>query len=94
MLALFASVYHSEAMNSRQKKTLAAIVRDPVSGSIAWNDVENLLLAAGCRLVDGDGSRVRFEKDGKLAFFHCPHPEKEAKRFRSGMPGGSSKNWE
>lgn len=69
-------------MNSRQKKTLAAIFKDPVSGSIAWNDLESLLVSLGCRLIEGDGSRVRFEKDGKLAFFHRPHPEKEAKRYQ------------
>jgi hypothetical protein len=40
------------------------------------------LLAAGCVIVEGSGSRVRFEKDGKLAFFHRPHPEKEAKRYQ------------
>ncbi|NML76897.1 type II toxin-antitoxin system HicA family toxin [Rhizobium sp. S-51] len=69
-------------MNNRQRKTLLAIFTDPVSGSIAWADVESLMLAAGCVLIEGSGSRVRFEKDGRLAFFHRPHPEKEAKRYQ------------
>lgn len=69
-------------MNSRHRKTLAAIFRDPVSGTIAWSDIEALLIALGCMIVEGNGSRVRFEKDGKLAFFHRPHPEKEAKRYQ------------
>jgi len=25
---------------------------------------------------------VRFEKDGHIAIFHRPHPEKEAKRYQ------------
>jgi hypothetical protein len=69
-------------MNNSHRRTLAAVFRDPAPGTIAWSDIESLLMAAGCRIVEGNGSRVRFEKDGKLAFFHRPHPEKEAKRYQ------------
>ena len=69
-------------MNGRQKRTLIAIFRDPVPSNIVWADVESLLLAVGCVAVEGSGSRVRFERDGLLAFFHRPHPEKEAKRYQ------------
>ncbi|MDI6838594.1 MAG: type II toxin-antitoxin system HicA family toxin [Rhizobiaceae bacterium] len=61
---------------------MLAIFREPVSGSIVWSDVESLLIAIGCTVVEGNGSRVRFEKDGLLAIFHRPHPEKEAKRYQ------------
>ena len=47
-------------MNSKERKTLATIFKEPVSGSIAWADVESPLLAAGCQVIDGNGSRVRF----------------------------------
>jgi hypothetical protein len=33
-------------------------------------------------VVEGDGSRVRFEKDRLVASFHRPHPVKEAKRYQ------------
>lgn len=69
-------------MNNRHRKTLAAVFKDPVSGTIEWAAIEGLLLAAGARLVEGRGSRVRFEKDGELATFHRPHPAKEAKRYQ------------
>ena len=69
-------------MNSRHRKTLLMVFRDPVLGTIAWADIEALLLALGCQIVEGNGSRVRFEKDGKLAFFHRPHPAREAKRYQ------------
>ncbi|MEX6508082.1 type II toxin-antitoxin system HicA family toxin [Jiella sp. M17.18] len=69
-------------MNSRQRKTLEAVFANPVSGTIAWADTEGLLLAAGCRLIEGSGSRVRFEKDGLVASFHRPHPGREAKRYQ------------
>ena len=69
-------------MNSKHRKTLAAIFEDPVSRTIPWAAVESLLLAAGARLVEGRGSRVRFEKDGEVATFHRPHPAKEAKRYQ------------
>lgn len=82
MLAFFASSTYLIPMNSRHRKTLATVFTDPVSGTIEWAAVENLLLAAGARLIEGRGSRVRFEKDGEVATFHRPHPAKEAKRYQ------------
>lgn len=69
-------------MNSKQKTTLVAVFKNPVSGTIDWADIESLLIAAGCAVVEGNGSRVRFVKDGNIASFHRPHPEKEAKRYQ------------
>ncbi|MCB1416130.1 MAG: type II toxin-antitoxin system HicA family toxin [Phyllobacteriaceae bacterium] len=69
-------------MNSKQKKTLAAVFSDPVSGTINWSDIEKLLTAAGAEIVEGSGSRVRFHKNGEIETFHRPHPEKEAKRYQ------------
>ncbi len=69
-------------MNSKQQKTLAAIFTDPVSAKIAWADVESLLVAVGCKTVEGKGSRVRFTFNGAIAAFHRPHPDKEAKRYQ------------
>ena len=69
-------------MNSKQKKTLAAVFKDPVSGTIEWADIESLLRSVGCEIVEGSGSRIRFVKDGNIASFHRPHPEKEAKRYQ------------
>ena len=69
-------------MNSKHRKTLAAAFTDPVSGTIEWTSVESLLLAAGARLIEGSGSRVRFEKDGEVGAFQRPHPAKEAKLYQ------------
>ena len=69
-------------MNSKQRNTLVAVFTDPVSGTIEWAAIESLLLGAGARLIEGCGSRVRFEKDGEIATFHRPHPAKEAKRYQ------------
>lgn len=35
-----------------------------------------------CRIIEGDGSRVRFEKDGDVETLHRPQPENEAKRYQ------------
>ena len=67
-------------MNNKQSKTLVAVFSDPVSATIDWIAIEGLLIACGCRVIEGNGSRVRFEKDGIVAGFHRPHPAKEAKR--------------
>lgn len=76
MLAYIAS------MNNRQRRTLEAVFAEPVRPNIAWSDVESLLVAVGCRVVEGSGSRVRFECKGIIAAFHRPHPAKEAKRYQ------------
>ncbi len=69
-------------MNSRQRKTLEAVFVNPVKSNIAWADIESLLVAVGCRVIKGSGSRVRFECKGLIAAFHRPHPAKEAKRYQ------------
>ena len=69
-------------MNSKQKRTLAAVFADPVSATIEWAAVESLLIAVGCHVVEGSGSRVRFAQGLEVEFFHRPHPAKEAKRYQ------------
>ena len=69
-------------MNSKQKRTLQAVFANPVSASIAWKDIESLLVAAGSEVIEGNGSRVRFFKDGVIGSFHRPHPQKEAKPYQ------------
>ena len=69
-------------MNSKQKKTLKTVFTDPVSTSIAWKDIESLLIATGSEVIEGNGSRVRFCKNGVVASFHRPHPKKEAKPYQ------------
>jgi len=69
-------------MNGTHRKTLAAVFADPVSATLEWRRIEALLVAVGCRVIEGTGSRVRFEKDGHIATFHRPHPAKEAKPYQ------------
>ena len=69
-------------MNSKHRKTLADVFIDPVFGTIEWSSVERLLVAVGAQVIEGRGSRMRFEKDGEIETFHRPHPAKEAKRYQ------------
>jgi hypothetical protein len=69
-------------MNSKQKRTLHAVFADPVSATLEWAAIESLLIAVGCRIVEGSGSRVRFARGAEAEFFHRPHPSKEAKRYQ------------
>jgi hypothetical protein len=69
-------------MNSKHRKTLAAIFKDPVPASLEWAEIEGLLVAVGCEVIEGAGSRVRFACRGVVASFHRPHPGKEAKRYQ------------
>lgn len=69
-------------MNSKHRKTLAAVFADPVNGNLAWARIEALLLALGCRVIEGPGSSVTFDWQGRRASFHRPHPGKDALRYR------------
>lgn len=69
-------------MNKRQQKALDKIFQTPVPATVEWGDIEALLLALGARMVEGRGSRVRFELNSVVATFHRPHPEKEAKPYQ------------
>ena len=69
-------------MNNRQRKTLAAIFSRPTPKTMAWDDIEALLLAVGCKVIEGDGSRVRFIRDDVIGYFHRPHPKKEAAPYQ------------
>ena len=69
-------------MNNRHRKTLEAVFAEPTKTNIAWADIEALLVAAGCKVIEGSGSRVRIESGGAVAFFHRPHPQKEALRYQ------------
>ena len=62
-------------MNKKQQRILEAIFRNPVSGSLAWADIEALLISLGAERSEGRGSRVRFKLNGVRAVFHRPHPE-------------------
>ena len=69
-------------MNSKHRKTLKTVFSDPISGNLPWGDIESLLVAIGCNVVEGSGSSVTFEKDGRRAYFHRPHPQREALIYR------------
>lgn len=69
-------------MNSKQRKTLTSIFASPTLKNVVWADIESLLLAIGCELIEGSGSRIAFTRGGLKADFHRPHPGKEAKPYQ------------
>lgn len=69
-------------MNRTHRKTLAAVFTDPVSGTIEWRKIESLLKAAGCRIIEGSGSRITVVHEGRKAAFHRANPGKEALRYQ------------
>jgi len=72
----------SLSMNSSQRKTLSLLFSEPVPVRLAWSSIESLFRAVGAKLIEGRGSRVRFELNGIIATFHRPHPQKEAKPYQ------------
>lgn len=69
-------------MNARHRRTLESIFSVPVPASLEWLRIESLLVALGAQIIEGNGSRVRFELKGLIATFHRPHPAKEAKPYQ------------
>ena len=74
-----AIIFH---VNGTHRKTLGRVLADPVNGHIEWARVESMLEAAGCRVVEGAGSSVTFEFNGRKMTLHRPRPGKEALRYR------------
>ena len=69
-------------MNSKHRKTLITVFSDPVPRNLEWRRIESLLLAVGCELIEGQGSRIAFKRGDLRADFHRPHPGKEAKPYQ------------
>ena len=69
-------------MKAAHKRTLTAIFSTPTPTTLAWRQVESLLIALDAQVIEGRGSRVRFELNGAVATFHRPHPRKEAKPYQ------------
>lgn len=69
-------------MNSKHRKTLEAVFARPTTATLEWSRIERLLIAVGCRVIEGRGSRVRFAHGTRIATFHRPHPAKESKPYQ------------
>jgi hypothetical protein len=69
-------------MNKRHRQTLEAIFQQPVPKSLEWKRIESLFQTVGAKVIEGAGSRVRFEFNGVIGAFHRPHPQKEAKPYQ------------
>jgi HicA toxin of bacterial toxin-antitoxin, len=69
-------------MKHLHQKTIEMIFRHPIPKSLEWRKIESLFLSIGACLIEGSGSRVRFELNGIVAAFHRPHPHKEAKAYQ------------
>lgn len=69
-------------MNSRHRKTLAAVFARPTSASIVFSDIEALVRALGGSVVERQGSRVKIVLSVFEWRCHRPHPGKEAKRYQ------------
>ena len=61
-------------MKRKHQKTLELIFSRPVSGNVQWKDIEQLFIALGAEMVEGDGSRIGVRLFGERRVFHRPHP--------------------
>ena len=69
-------------MNRKQRATYDALFAEPIRRNIDWSDVVSLVKVLGGEVMQGDGSRVRFDLNGVSLNIHSPHPQKELKRYQ------------
>ena len=69
-------------MNKTHRKTIESLFKQPIPKTLEWRKIEALLQAIGAKVIEGSGSRVRFEMNGIVISFHRPHPHKEAKPYQ------------
>lgn len=69
-------------MNKKQRNIYSALFAEPIRRNILWNDVVSLILALDGQVLQGDGSRVRFDLNDVSLNIHSPHPQKELKRYQ------------
>lgn len=69
-------------MKSKHRRTLRLIFDHPTPLSLAWADIEALLVALGATVDNKNGSAVTFRLNGRRSDFHRPHPRKEAKPYQ------------
>jgi hypothetical protein len=69
-------------VNSKHRRTLAAIFERPTPASVVFADIEALVKALGGTVSERAGARVRIELLGVQWRCHRPHPGKEAKRYQ------------
>lgn len=69
-------------MNSQHQKTLKAVFTRPVLKNIVFAQIESMLVALGCELIEGNGSRVAFKRGEHRLDVHRPHPSKGAKPYQ------------
>jgi HicA toxin of bacterial toxin-antitoxin, len=69
-------------MDKKQRNTYSALFAEPIRRNILWNDVVSLILALDGQVLQGDGSRVRFDLNDVSLNIHSPHPQKELKRYQ------------
>jgi len=67
-------------VNSKHRRTLEAIFKNPTKSDISWAMIESLLKALGAEITEGSGSRVRLYLNGVRAVFHRPHPSPNTDR--------------
>jgi hypothetical protein len=66
---------------SKQEKLVRKLLN--LNGNFAWNDLVALLTGLDYKVIQGSGSRVKFDNGDptQLINLHKPHPGNELKRY-------------
>lgn len=68
-------------MNSKHKKTMEDLFAKRAPKAMPFRNIEALLRALGCEVMEGAGSRVLFTLNDVDWTTHRPHPDKIARSY-------------
>jgi len=69
-------------MNRKQRTTLNNLFATPIRRNIKWLDVVSLIGALNGEVIEGSGSRARFDLNDVSLNIHSPHPRPELKIYQ------------
>jgi hypothetical protein len=58
------------ALKKKHRRTLERVFAHPVPSGLRWAEIEGLLLALGCTVVEAEGSRVRITLPSGATLVH------------------------
>jgi len=69
-----AVIWYYSGIKKKHQKTLELLFSRPVSGNIAWREIEALFAQLGAEISEREGSRVGVRLFGQHRVFHRHHP--------------------
>lgn len=68
-------------MNNKNKRGFQAIVQNSPE-DILWKDIVSLFIDLKCKVIEGNGSRIKFIFGSRVLALHKPHNPKTVRKYQ------------